>query len=290
ILYIWNLGNVDVEQLATNLLDLADIDGLDDVARFRIDRDRTAGAFPLHALGCAYQTFAVNLAFGLCERSINEMHAVPATGRKEIRVTVVIGVVGFHESLIHLRLVVIVVMAAGDDADGKITHALERVLVSNLELAHDVNLLGVDTAFGKSFAERARLSAPRNEDVDGFRVQVLRALHVSGEIRIGNWHAHRTDDLAAAFLEAFLEPLLGVVAGTVVRHHSVGLLDPAFGRSPFAKRIVELGNGERRPRHVWRLGGDDRGRRVHHHHELFRFSRNIAGGHRVRREHEAGED
>src|SRR4051812_21352310 len=40
----------DVVKFAVDLLDLADVDVLHDVAGFRIDRDRTARAFPLHPL------------------------------------------------------------------------------------------------------------------------------------------------------------------------------------------------------------------------------------------------
>src|SRR5258708_38576585 len=35
-------------ELAIHLLDLADVDVLDDVARLRVDRDRSARALPLH--------------------------------------------------------------------------------------------------------------------------------------------------------------------------------------------------------------------------------------------------
>src|SRR5262249_35437460 len=37
---------LDIVKLALHLLDLADVDVLDDVARLRIDRDRSARAFP----------------------------------------------------------------------------------------------------------------------------------------------------------------------------------------------------------------------------------------------------
>src|SRR5689334_1404607 len=43
-------GEFDVVEFAVDLLDLADVDVLHDVAGFRIDRDRAARAFPLHAL------------------------------------------------------------------------------------------------------------------------------------------------------------------------------------------------------------------------------------------------
>src|SRR5437588_9693356 len=41
---------LDVVKFAVDLLDLADVDVLHDVAGFRVDRDRAARAFPLHPL------------------------------------------------------------------------------------------------------------------------------------------------------------------------------------------------------------------------------------------------
>src|SRR5882672_2862733 len=55
ILDVLDLVDLDIEQLACDFLYTPDIDRLDDVARLRIDRNRPAGALPLHALGCADQ-------------------------------------------------------------------------------------------------------------------------------------------------------------------------------------------------------------------------------------------
>src|SRR4030081_1661852 len=56
---------LDVVELAVLLLDLADIDVLDDVAGVRIDRDRTARAFPFHPFHGGDQPVAVGLSAGL---------------------------------------------------------------------------------------------------------------------------------------------------------------------------------------------------------------------------------
>src|SRR5438128_7004392 len=51
VLDVLDLVALDVEQPAADFLDTADIDRLADVASLRIDRDRTARAFPFHRLG-----------------------------------------------------------------------------------------------------------------------------------------------------------------------------------------------------------------------------------------------
>src|SRR5882757_3272192 len=56
---------LDIVELAVDLLDLADIDVLHDVAGIRVDRDRAARAFPLHPLHGLDQAIAVGLAAGL---------------------------------------------------------------------------------------------------------------------------------------------------------------------------------------------------------------------------------
>src|SRR3981081_4888186 len=61
---------LDVVEFAVLLLDLADIDVLDDVAGVRIDRDRTARAFPFHPLHGGDQPIAVGLAPRLLQRFV----------------------------------------------------------------------------------------------------------------------------------------------------------------------------------------------------------------------------
>ena len=120
-------------------------------------------------------------------------------------------------------------------------------------------------------------------------IQVLGALHEGREIRIGDREAHRADDLAARFLEGALERAFGVVAGAEVGDHGVGFLHAVL-RRPGAERLVELRRRHRGARHVGRLGRDDRGRGIHHDHELLRLGRHVAGRQRIRRQREARQD
>src|SRR5262249_10390772 len=76
ILDVLDLVELDIDDLAVDLLDAPDIDRLDDVARLGIDRDRTARAFPRHAFHRGDQRFAVGLAAGLLQRLVDRVHAV----------------------------------------------------------------------------------------------------------------------------------------------------------------------------------------------------------------------
>src|SRR6266508_3537398 len=98
VLDVLDLVDLDVEQPAADLLDAADVDRLDDVARFRIDRDRAARAFPLHALGGGDKPLGVGLAAGLLQGFVDEVHAVPAADAEEVRVAPPGRVVGAERS------------------------------------------------------------------------------------------------------------------------------------------------------------------------------------------------
>src|SRR5580765_1763921 len=75
----------DVVEFSVDLLDLADVDVLHDVTGFRINRDRAARAFPLHALHRLDQRIAVSLAAGLLQRLVDQADAVIAADRHEAR-------------------------------------------------------------------------------------------------------------------------------------------------------------------------------------------------------------
>src|SRR5258705_6584523 len=91
----------DVVELAVDLLDLADVDVLHDVAGFRIDRDRAARAFPLHPLHGFDQRIAVGLATGLIEGLVDEMDAVIAADGHEAGTRAEGLLVGGDEILVH---------------------------------------------------------------------------------------------------------------------------------------------------------------------------------------------
>src|SRR5262245_12787780 len=75
----------DVVEFAAHLIDLADVDVLDDVARLGIDRDRAARALPGHALHGGDELVAVGRAVGLLQRRVDQRHAVIAADRHEVR-------------------------------------------------------------------------------------------------------------------------------------------------------------------------------------------------------------
>src|SRR5882762_3769642 len=85
ILHRLESRELHVVEFAVDLLDLADVDVLDDVAGFRIDRDRAARAFPLHALHRLDQRIPVGLAAGLLQRLVDQADAVIAAHRHEAR-------------------------------------------------------------------------------------------------------------------------------------------------------------------------------------------------------------
>src|SRR6185312_8110488 len=93
----------DVVEFAVDLLDLADVDVLHDVAGFRVDRDRAARAFPLHALHRRDQRVAVGLAAGLLQGLVNQADAVIAADRHEAGALVEGLLVGGDKFLVRSR-------------------------------------------------------------------------------------------------------------------------------------------------------------------------------------------
>ncbi len=217
------------------------------------------------------------------------MHAVVAADREEIRIALVGGVERGHEFLVARGAVVVVVVCRRDDAERGVAHVLEGLLVGELQLRHDLGLARVDAAIRQRLGDRRRLRAARHEDEDRFRVHVLGALHEGGEVGIGDGIAHRADDLAPGRLERAVEGGFGVMAGGKIRHHRIDLPHPVLV-GPDAERLVELRQREGHPRHVGRLGRDDRGGCVHHHHELLRLRRYVGRRHGIGRERETGEE
>ena len=77
-------GELHAVELPVHLLDFADVDVLHDVARFRIDGDRAARAFPGHALHRREQDVAVGIAVRLLQRLIDQVQAIIGAERNEI--------------------------------------------------------------------------------------------------------------------------------------------------------------------------------------------------------------
>src|SRR5206468_2183439 len=281
---------LDVDELAADFLDPADVDSLHDVASLWVDGDRPARALPLHALGGGHERVALGLATRLLERLVDEAHTVVASHRIDVRVAAGVRLVErLYELPIRDGVVIVVVVIHRNDADGGVAHALARLVFGQLAHAEHFRRLRVDAALGERLADRGRLHAARYEDEDGRRVHVPGALDERREIRIGHREAYRAHHLPARILEAALEALLGVMARTVVRYHRVDLLDAVLAR-PRAERFGQLRHGRRRAHHVRRFRRDDGRRRVHDHHELLRFRGHVGGGKGVGRQDESGQD
>src|SRR5262245_34231665 len=78
---VLDLVELDVHQVAADLLDAPDVDGLDDVARLGVDGDWAPRALPRHPLGGVDEALPVGLAAGLLQRLVDEVHAVVAAHR-----------------------------------------------------------------------------------------------------------------------------------------------------------------------------------------------------------------
>src|SRR5467141_1217766 len=289
VFYVLDPVERHVDVFVADLLHTADVDRLHHVARLGIDRHRPARAVPLHSPGGGDQRLAVGVAAGLLQRLVDHVHAVVAADREEVGVAAVHGVELLDELAVQRVVELVVVVPGGDHVERRLAHALQRRLGGCFARAEDRGLLLVDAALGERLAERRGLRAAGNEHVDRLRSEVLGALHERREVRVGDREAHRADDAAAGFLEGALELRLVVVPRAVVGDHGVGLLD-ALPHRPGAEGLHDLREGDRGAHHVGRPGDDDRGRRVHHHHELLRLRRHVRGGERVRRQQESGEE
>src|SRR3546814_20623047 len=76
---------------SADLPDLADIDVLDDVAGLRIDGDGPPGAGPAQALHRIDQRIARGVAAGGLHRLVDQVHAVIAADRHEVRPGAAVG-------------------------------------------------------------------------------------------------------------------------------------------------------------------------------------------------------
>ncbi len=71
------------------------------------------------------------------------------------------------------------------------------------------------------------------------------------------------------------------MARRVVGDHGVNLADSVLER-PGPELLAVLRQGHRHPRQIRRLGGDDRSRRIHHHHEFLGLRGQVGNGKRLR--------
>ncbi|CCE10035.1 hypothetical protein BRAS3843_370020 [Bradyrhizobium sp. STM 3843] len=275
----------DVVQLAVHLLDLANIDVLDDVARLRIDRDRAARALPGQALHRREQRVAVGLAAVLLQGLVDQVDAVVTADRHEAGTAAIGLFIGGDERLVLLRRMRRRIDVGGDGAEHGVAHVLEQVVVGDIARPDHPDAALVEAALGILLHEVAAL-AGRHEHEDRVRLGVLHALQERREVRIGERHLDLFDDLAAAGGEVLLERRQGVIARRVVGGQRCDLLDAVL-RRPVADDGRGLRQGEAGAHDVGRLLGDDRGAGRHHHFRDLALGRQRRRSERGRRDAEA---
>ena len=247
-----------------------------------VDRDLAARADPAHALGRRDELLGIGAAAGLLQHFGDQVHAVVAGDRHEVRPVLRIRLrIGFGERLVLRRLVHVAVVERRVDAERRVADRVEDVLVGQVAGGDDPDAGLREAAIGEALHERDRFGAGRQEQEDRVRLRVLDLLQVRREVRVLHRHAHLADDLAARRGEGLLELAFRVVAGTEVRDQRVDLLDLVL-RGPRGDRRRVLRQRVRRAHDVGRLGRDDRRRRVHDHHRLLRLGRNRRHGERGR--------
>src|SRR5882757_607400 len=101
ILEVGYLVELHVLKPGADLLHLADVDGLDDVARVGIDADGAARTHPFHALGGFDELIPVCLSAGFLQRFGDQVHSVVAAHRHEVRPIGAVGLVpGLDEGFV----------------------------------------------------------------------------------------------------------------------------------------------------------------------------------------------
>src|SRR5580704_12546978 len=133
VLHVGNGVELDVVERAVLFLDLADIDVLHDLPRFRIDGDRSTRAHPAHALHCRQQRVSAGVALGLFQRLIDEPHPVIGRNRHEVRPNAVVGLLErLDEGLVLRRIVSDRVMVGRHGAKRRIADVGTQVVVGDV--------------------------------------------------------------------------------------------------------------------------------------------------------------
>src|SRR5690606_12460552 len=126
VLHIRDLVDDDVLQLAINLLNLADVDRLNHVARLGLDGHRPARALPRHALGRCHEDVAAGSAIGLLHHLVDEVHAVIPADREQVGSAPIVRLAIAGDELVVERVVALKrVVEGGDDAARRLAHAFE---------------------------------------------------------------------------------------------------------------------------------------------------------------------
>ena len=157
-------------------------------------------------------------------------------------------------------------------------HVLHRI-VHDVPGRQELDARLVQPAFVVGLHESDRHLAGGDEDEYRLRLAVLDALHVGAEFGVLERHPALAHHLASQPGEFLLEGGLGVVSRAVVGDQGVDLPVPLL-EGVLRHGDGGLGQRHRHPGEVGRLGGDDRGRRVHDDGRLLRLGHD--GGYRQR--------
>ena len=174
----------------------------DNVAGLRINQERTTRALEAQPPDGRDQTVTIGLAAGRFQRLVDHMHAVVTTHRRKIRIALELGIIGRNELPIQPRGIAVVVMPHRHDAESGIAHVLQRALVDHLARADDLDLGGIHAALRERLAERSRLRAPRNEDENRLRTEILRPLHEGRKSGLATGMRTEPTNSPPAFLNA----------------------------------------------------------------------------------------
>src|SRR3954466_8395259 len=139
---------LDVVELAVDLLDLADVDVLDDVAGFRINRDRAAWALPGHALHRGKQRIAIRLALGLLHGLVDQVDAIVAADRHKPRTAAERLLVGGDEILVLRRRMRHRIHVRGHGTEHRVAHVVEQVVVGHVARPDHLDAALVEPALG----------------------------------------------------------------------------------------------------------------------------------------------
>jgi hypothetical protein len=103
----------------------------------------------------------------------------------------------------------------GDNAEKRVARCRQIVVIDDVARADELDARFVEPALGELPRERAGLSG-RHENEQRIGLQIVRPLQERREVRIGERHFQRVEDLAAALGEIRLEDFagLGVVTAT----------------------------------------------------------------------------
>ena len=150
-------------ELAVHLLDLADVDVLHDVAglgSIEIGPRGLSQAMPFIAASNASPSA---LPFGLLERLIDQVHAIIAADRNEVRAKAVRLLEGRDIGLVERRIVRGGIRPGGDHAEHLVAHGVEIVVVGQIARADDLDAGTAEPAFGELLGEDRRPACPENK-------------------------------------------------------------------------------------------------------------------------------